>query len=294
MTEEIDHQAIAAANRRFYAKAAETYEATETCVVDSRRQALLERQIDDVLQLLGNWSLETTIALDACGGSGNVSLKLLRRGVKVVNVDVSPEMLQIFRRKLAEAGHHADVVESEVADYLRRTQYSFDIVVFSSALHHLKDLEALMVLVFARLRPGGVLLTSFDPTLRSRLNWWSRIVIWLDYVWFKLTQQTGDFLRAAMRRLRRSIGGDRGATSNEAFDGVLAEYRARTGIDDLSLEAFLERIGFEIVRHLRVAEARFTGCRWLLKALAEATEFSILARKPFGPPIERPPLPLDR
>jgi 2-polyprenyl-3-methyl-5-hydroxy-6-metoxy-1,4-benzoquinol methylase len=274
----VDHRAVADANRRFYARTAHAYEATENCLVDRRKQALLERLLDDAVARSGRAPGEM-VALDACGGSGNVSMKLLRRGLAVTNVDVSPEMHDLFRAKLRQSGLDAEIQLREIADFLRDSTRRFDLVVFSSALHHLKDLEAVMDLVSQRLRPGGALLTVFDPTLRSELSTAARAVLWLDYVGWKLFRQTGDVVDAVRRRLARRRAGME-AAPGEAFDGFIAEYRARSGIDDAALRAFLVSRGFAIVSHARLPEARYRIPRWLLRGLGARTEFTILAERP--------------
>ena len=75
-------QKIAEANRQFYSQIAPLYDGSETCVTDRRIQKQLEADLDRILGIIGRQPKEIR-ALDACGGSGNVALKLLNRGVDV-------------------------------------------------------------------------------------------------------------------------------------------------------------------------------------------------------------------
>jgi ubiquinone/menaquinone biosynthesis C-methylase UbiE len=100
------YEKIAEANRAFYSRSAELYEATETWVCSPRCQAELESEMDRVLTVLGKPRTEIR-ALDACGGSGNISLKLLKRGAKVTPVDISPEFAKDFFRKVGQPGIYA-------------------------------------------------------------------------------------------------------------------------------------------------------------------------------------------
>src|SRR6266496_4421998 len=98
-----EYQRVAEANRQFYARIASLYDASETCVRDRRIQKRLEADLDQIITMIGRQP-ETIRALDACGGAGNVSLKLLNRRIEATLVDISPELLEIFRRKCAVLG----------------------------------------------------------------------------------------------------------------------------------------------------------------------------------------------
>src|SRR5436190_5082746 len=201
-----EYQRVAEANRQFYAGIAPLYDGSETCVTDRRIQQNLEADLDRILGILGRQPTPIR-ALDACGGSGNVALKLLKRGLDVTLVDISPELLELFRNKCAGSHPAPGIVCSEIAAYMLQTSRTFDLIVFSSALHHLEDIEAVLTLAFQCLESGGLLYSIFDPTSRSRLKAATRLLQRLEYFTFKLFCQTGDLPAAAMRRLRRLCSG---------------------------------------------------------------------------------------
>ena len=70
---------------------------------------------------------------------------------------------------------------------------------------------------------------------------------------------------------------------NDATMGVLAEYYAARGIDDLKLVEQLRNAGFEIIWHKRRAGGRFGLTRKLVEWTGEKTEFELLLRKPVVP-----------
>ena len=274
---------IAAANRLFYAQTAAQYDTTETCVTDPRAQALLEQDLDRILQLLQRPAAQVR-ALDACGGSGNISLKLLRRGVRVTLADISEDLQAIFRQKCTAAGFTPTVFTGEIAAFLANTTDHFDLVVFSSALHHLENVEAVLRLARERLAPGGLLFTTFDPTARAQHHWLTRVLQRLDYFGFKLFCQTSDVLGAVRRRTKRLLAGTRAAAKdqaevNESTAGLLAEYHVEKGIDDLALVSHLKQAGYEVVWHERYAGGRTALTRGLIKALGDATSFKLLLRR---------------
>jgi ubiquinone/menaquinone biosynthesis C-methylase UbiE len=278
-----EYQKVAEANRQYYAKTAALYDQTETCVTDGETQAGLEAEIDQLLALLDRPCAQIS-ALDACGGSGNISLKLLRRRIRTVTCDISPELLRILQQKSVAAGLQAMPICSEIASFLRLHPDRFDLIVFSSALHHLAEIDAVLELAVIALRPGGFLFTAFDPTPAGPR--YQRLISWLDYLVFKVHRQPGDLLAAAGRRMRRTLAGSthdgdkQALLINEANLGVIAEYHVERGIDDIALVERLRALGMEVVWHRRLAGGRYAPTRALLRALGAVSSFKLLLRKP--------------
>ena len=278
------YEKVAEANRQFYAKNAPFYEETETCVNDLRAQNHLDRALDQVLGHLDRPAAEVR-ALDACGGTGNVALKLIDRGLSVTLTDISREQLDIFEQKIAARRDRAHVVCGEIAKSLTEYAGAFDLIVFSSALHHLENYAAVLKLCFEALRPGGLVFTIHDPTAAENRGLPARIILGLDYIAFKCLDNAADLPAALGRRLKRmmSVAEQRRCDQmqiNDATMGVLAEYYARRGIDDLKLVEELCAAGFEVVWHKRRAGGRYALTRKLVERIGEKTEFELLLRKP--------------
>jgi len=281
------YQKIAEANRQFYAQTAGLYEATENCIHDQSLQTGLEADLDRILALLGT-APQSIRALDACGGSGNISLKLLQRGVAVTQTDISPELQQIFRQKCQASGFHPQIICSEIGNYLANESQTFHLITFSSALHHLENIEAVLTLAHDRLAPGGLLYTVFDPTLQKSFSRLTRVTLRVEYYLFKFFCQTADFPKAIRRRIRRMLtrvspNNKLSTTLNNDTIGMLAEYHVGTGIDDLALVTRLQQTGYEVVWHHRYAEARFKLTRRILAWTGDVTTFKLLLRKPASP-----------
>src|SRR5215469_12824488 len=100
--------------------------------------------------------------LDLGCGTGQISLPLAAEGAEVVGIDVSPSMAN---RLQAEAGRRGLRSVSAVAvpiEKLALQPETFDLIVSSYALHHLRDAEKarLVQACYQWLRPGGRLVIA--------------------------------------------------------------------------------------------------------------------------------------
>lgn len=260
------------ANREFYEQVAEQYDATEGCVVNAR---LKQRLVETLQFALSNVGSGTDLqVLDACGGSGNVSLILLEMGIVPLTVDLSPEMLGIYERKARVAGYRPRTEVDEIDCFLQHTKGTWDVVVFSSALHHLEDYIAVMAAAMDRVRPGGVIVTIFDPTRVGRIGLVFRRADYLAYT------ATRDFTHLCARvrgRLRDAFGRTPDAS---AYVGALAERYALIGVDEIALGALAAERDWRVLRHVRFYEARFRLSRLMLKGARKPSSFSMVLRAP--------------
>lgn len=273
------YQKVAKANLLAYAKNAERYDRMETCVVYYRCQLMLERDIDEILYMLHSSIGKDIYALDACGGSGNVALKLLDKGVKVVLCDISPELIEIFESKYRDRGFSAESICQEIGYFLSTTDKTFDLIVFSSALHHIEDYIGVLQLASARLTPGGMIYTVFDGVKRGFL---ARLVPRADYIVFKVLHHPSDIFPAFIKRFKKMKSKLSSSTSKEISNlteesiGMLAEYHALRGIDDFVLVDKMHKQGLAIIWHKRYPDVRCALFRFFLRFLRISTSFKLL------------------
>jgi ubiquinone/menaquinone biosynthesis C-methylase UbiE len=257
------------ANRAFYAETAETYDASEECVVDPR----LRRRLRDALEHALAFAPPNPRVLDACGGSGNVSLTLLDLGVRPITVDISPEMLAVYERKARASRHEAESVISEIGAFLERDERDWDVIVFSSALHHLEDYRRTLALAIRRLAPGGVLVTIFDPVPAGPLGRKLRRVEYAAHVVVRTPDRVPELV--ARRLPWRSPPSARSSSV-----GNLAERHALHGVDDLELRDLFESAGLDVIVHERTHDGRFALTRGLWRLLRHPSSFHFLVRRP--------------
>jgi SAM-dependent methyltransferase len=150
----------------------------------------------------------------------------------------------------------------QLSIFLSTSNDDFDVVTFNSVLHHLYDPISVVRAVAGRIRPGGFFYSNFDMPRPSSpaLN---KLFLDLDIIAAKFSSDRKDFLPGAMRRFRKLF-----VRKNEAHGkpvitvGDLAEYHARSGLDDSSLVAALQQLGFAVdIQRYRVSRT------WVVRSL---------------------------
>ena len=258
------------ANRLFYAEYADYYDAREECVVDELFRRRLKRAL---LFALAKLRTPHPRVLDACGGSGNASLMLLELGHRPVTVDVSAEMLRIFEQKAASRGFETQAVASEISSFLADDERTWDLIIFSSALHHLEDYKRVVALALERLTPNGLLVTIFDPIRLSRVGVMLRR---LDYIAYALLRRPEVGWPRVWLRLRAIRSGGK---SRPDEIGARAERWAYVGLEDMDLRDQFEDSGCEVLVHERSYDARLGVTRALLRAARQPAAFHFVVQK---------------
>ncbi len=158
------------------------------------------------------------------------------------------------------------------------TNLKFDLIVFSSALHHIEDYTSVLKMAADRLDDGGFIYTVFDP-LKWRFPAYQ--IIWLDWLVHAALNYPGDLFSAIKRRLKRAKARQLTALAeNGELDlDELTEYHVRSGIDDLVLIGDMEKTGLKLIAHKRYTDARNNLFRFFLTIQGISTGFKILLRK---------------
>lgn len=94
-------------------------------------------------------------ALDVGAGTGRLSILLADRVGQVVVTDPSPGMVQVARERIEAAGLAGRVRAVQADLTTDRLDGAYDVVWSSMALHHVRDLEALLGSVADLLVDGG-------------------------------------------------------------------------------------------------------------------------------------------
>jgi len=145
---------VIAANRRFHNQIAQKYDRHESCAFQPYWQEMLEKDLETIQSCVSSPG-RVLQCLDCGGGTGNFALKMLARGSRVTVVDASEEMLAVLQQKARAAGHSPRLVHSSIECFLEETCAPFDIVAFSSVLHHLYDYTSVVQQAAAGLASWG-------------------------------------------------------------------------------------------------------------------------------------------
>ncbi|SHH11702.1 Methyltransferase domain-containing protein [Thermosyntropha lipolytica DSM 11003] len=184
-------------------------------------------------------------AVDMCGGAGKgaFTLKKCCPEAEVTLVDLSEKMLNIARKRAVKEGFtDIEMVLSDAYSFLAEDR-EYDVVIFSSAIHHFKDPVNLLKTASKMLSPQGVIITIADP---NRLKSTRR------FKFFEFLAADRNYKKMILSNLFKA------KEKPDVFD--VAEYQAYYGIEDELLCKELRKIGLRPLIHLRypAGESCFT------------------------------------
>jgi 2-polyprenyl-3-methyl-5-hydroxy-6-metoxy-1,4-benzoquinol methylase len=269
---------VIAANKDFYSQIATKYERYESYTFEPYLQQMLDKDLDTIHSWFTSLG-RTPHCLDCGGGTGNLALKMLARGYNVTVVDVSAEMLAVLNEKARAGGHSPRLVHSSLERFLEDRHETYDFVAFSSVLHHLYSYALIVHQAAAVVRPEGIFYSNNDPILPYS-PFWTRAFSTLDIAVAKAMFDPRDFLPGIWRRTRKLFRQHDSLFARPVVSaGDLAEYHAKTGVDDAEIVRLLKCSGFEIVEHQRYPAARTKPAQSLNAGLRLLENFRIIARR---------------
>ena len=162
--------------QRHHAEAQETVRATPANVIERYRSLRYAGiiQKDFMYRQLGvGLDLSGKRLLDFGCGTGQTSTQLAALGAFVVGIDISPELIELARRR-AELDGVTDHVQFQNVDLLKAPPGSFDLILCSAVLHHV-DYSVVLPVLRSYLKPGGKIVIgepiATSPLLRRVRNW---------------------------------------------------------------------------------------------------------------------------
>ena len=218
----------------------------------------------DLLQIASNLP-KPALALDVGCGTGNILLKLLDNGIDVWGVDISKEMVEILKAQIpAPLKDKAQLFNNSADDFLVACTQKFDLITVSSVLHHLPDYLSSLELAIRRLKAGGWLYITHEPT-KDTLgpDPFFRKILWqVDYLAYRV-------LRA------------RSVPQTEARDYRTSDYHLYHGFDEEKVVERCRLSGLEVVRFKKYSSSMRMGLScWLdSRVLRSRRQFSLIAHK---------------
>ncbi len=192
--------------------------------------------------------LETTCpepirAADMCGGAGKAAfvLKECSPTCTVNLVDVSDKMLEIAQKKAEQHNITGVIPMQKDAFAFLEEEEEYDLIMFSSAIHHFKDPVNLLNLAAQRLSDHGLIITIADPTTITKSK---------RYKFFEFLASNSEGKKNKLKACFTSKKDNEIAVAVDP-DFDLAEYQTFTGIDDIALHRNLAAIGLNPLLHIR-------------------------------------------
>ena len=125
---------------------------------------------DQLVDLMLERANDPKTALDIACGTGDLVVKLARRGLAVTGVDVSGIALDKAKEKLSEAGANAALIEADfnAPNFSKKLSGPFNIIVIRLSLAFVNDKDAFLEKVKGLLAGDGVFICTTPVLLAGQ------------------------------------------------------------------------------------------------------------------------------
>lgn len=217
---------------------------------------------NDINLICDDIKSENPSVLDVGCGTGNLTSKFLNKGFQVIALDISEEMLNELRRRI-KSDNRCQLVNSDIDSFLDNSNSHFDVIAFSSVLHHLPDYNYTLRKTFNLLDDNGYIYITHEPTLRKNKR---DIIGTVLYFIDRLASPLWLYHRLTTPKMDYSV----------------SDYHVKQGIDQMAMKELLMQHGFRII-HFNLYNARKNGVVSLvdsnLTRPEDRTSFRLIAKK---------------
>ncbi|MEQ1905239.1 MAG: class I SAM-dependent methyltransferase [Pirellulaceae bacterium] len=139
----------------------------------------LRRELKSLLRRAGSQPLGRVLSLGC--GDGQFEIMLAQHAEHVTGLDLSPEAIEVARRKAQQSGCTNAEFACQPLEDLEWNQ-TYDTIVVLATLHHVpeSELPSMMATIYKHLTPGG-LFYSQDPNRKGLLRSIGRVVLGKKY-----------------------------------------------------------------------------------------------------------------
>lgn len=236
-------QKVISENIKLFDNLAKVYDAEHGYMRGNYLDKIADKDIDFILSLVGGGGGIKNI-LDVGGGTGFLSVKLLKKGCEVDVIDISAPMLDALKEKTdslrKESRNRINFFCGNAEGELRKlvSGKKYDVVACSAFLHHIFNFEEILDLMSSLVKKGGIIFIFNEP-LKGLTP-----TDYLDTFFNKLMHNKRDLIPAAIR----------GIFGKEIFwdyDTRLADYHITHGkekrLRPAEISKFLEKRDFKII-----------------------------------------------
>ena len=276
------------ANKRSFAAQAAKYDQYEVCFSPRARKGLL-KDIQYIVDNVSPTNCQTNQAFQAdidsrptildCGaGTGNIGLEFLKSGFKVVGVDLSAEMLDIFYQKALKLDQQSNLLElinQDIDSFLLSNRNCFDVVVCSSFLHHLPKYLPVVNELCDRVNPGGFLYIAWEPLPKSNRTILQKLFVKTDNFVNLILHDPLSIISIPLNMIRGI-----GRVNERATKKIeLVDYHIPTGLNVGEIIKCIEEGKLEIVALKNFAGRRVNIFQSLAEHYHFHDHFSVIAKR---------------
>jgi|LGOV01.1.fsa_nt_gb ubiquinone/menaquinone biosynthesis C-methylase UbiE len=255
LSKQIKHE-----NKRIHAIEANFYDKVHPEIWNFYEQKKTDKEINSICDVINKKS-KNPLALDVGCGTGNLTLKFLNNDFNVIALDISKEMLNALKKKIKN-DKRCKLVNSDIDTFLDSNNGLFDVIAFSSVLHHLPDFNHTLKKAFHLLKNNGYVYIAHEPSLRNNKRDMIGTVVF-----------TIDRLVSPLWLYHR--------LTTPKMDYSLSDYHVKQGIDQMAMKKLFTQHGFSIIR-FELYNARKNGIISMIDSYitkqGNRTSFRLIAR----------------
>ena len=249
-------------NIKVHREEAEVYDAIHSDIFNKYEQ---KKTIRDIEFIAKHISTKNSSVLDIGCGTGNLSLKFLKYGFSVTGVDISKEMLDILRSKTKNRS--LKLVENDVDSFISKCKEKYDVISFSSVLHHLPNYLETFENTTKILKENGIVYVIHEPKKQI----YQKSSASLFWKIFTILNSLLSYILISRLRLK--------GVKIPHIDYTWSDYHSKQGIDSQEIINYLRGNNFQILYYkeynvrksaiLSIVDDKFNRSKSLFKLIAK-------------------------
>lgn len=222
-----------------HSKEAKIYDIIHAEIFNKYEQKRTKRDIDFIAKHI---STKKPSVLDIGCGTGNLSLKFLNLGFLVSGVDISKNMLDILRNKTKSRS--LVLIESDVDSFIHGCkEEKYDVITFSSVLHHLPDYLVTIETAIKLLKENGIIYITHEPTRQIYQKSYTSL-------FWNVFTKIDSLAFCSILHLKR--------VKTPPIDYTWSDYHCKQGIDSKEISNYLRDNNFQILYYEEYNVRKFT------------------------------------
>lgn len=262
---EINSDLVRKENIKVSAAEAKDYDILHPEVWNWDEQNRCLRLVKKTLQLISD--RKEPVIVDVGAGTGNLTMKYLAKGSRVISIDISREMLDVLEGKLTMAQKEkSTIICSDIESSLKQLP-SIDGCCFCSVLHHIYDYKDVIQKLVNKMSSDAFLFIIHDPLIQEPRS--------------ETVYKLHKFLGMIDEKLYHYNLERKGLRLKDLPDDSIAEFHQRAGtMNHIELIKFLEQIGMVIEHFETYVSRRYGFFAWLsTNIIGSENCFTLIAKK---------------